>query len=421
MLSEIKGYLKRTLSKKADNFRYKREKKIATGGSVEDRLILASNPKTHREILYYMAQNDNDTDVKKALINNPSIPYQTMPILAKDEDRSIREFFTGKLVEDLDSLLDTEKKLKGFVMDAMDVLVRDNILEIRMALASALKDHANAPPRIVGQLARDLERRVAEPILRFCASMSEEDILEILKNNPKSWQTCAIAQREMVSLKISEAVIDTEDVKAGKLLLENEGAEFDDKLRQKTIEKSREIKEWQDAIARNMELTTVMAKTFAEFAEASVRDALMERNDINMEEINEVIKVFRRRVNYSRDKDKKTGLKPKERVKQYFKDGLLNEETLADAISMRDVDFVKEAIAFMAFTSVDKVEKILAMKIPKSIVSICWKAGMSMQLALKLQKEIAHILPSDVIYPSVKNDYPYKPAEMEKNLKFFDM
>ena len=41
--------------------------------------------------------------------------------------------------------------------------------------------------RLAGLLARDVERDVSEPILRFCAALSDRDLLDILKSHPASW------------------------------------------------------------------------------------------------------------------------------------------------------------------------------------------------------------------------------------------
>ncbi len=40
------------------------------------------------------------------------------------------------------------------------------LLKIRKALASTLKDHAYTPPKVAGQLARDVEREVSESTVR---------------------------------------------------------------------------------------------------------------------------------------------------------------------------------------------------------------------------------------------------------------
>ena len=49
---------------------------------------------------------------------------------------------------------------------ALEQLARDHIVRVREALATAIKDIACAPPSVVATLARDVERTVAEPVLR---------------------------------------------------------------------------------------------------------------------------------------------------------------------------------------------------------------------------------------------------------------
>ena len=103
-----------------------------------------------------------------------------------------------------------------------------------------MKDYAKAPPKVVGQLARDVEREVAEPVLRFCLALSDDDLLDILKGHPESWVISTIAERPIVSEEVAGAVIDTKDVSANKALIKNEGARLSTTILQKIIEYSRE-------------------------------------------------------------------------------------------------------------------------------------------------------------------------------------
>ena len=172
------------------------EKDIARSGSPKKRLTLARDSQTSKEILYYLAENDPDPKVRRAVAENAAMPVQVSPVLATDRDQDVRLALAGRLVDLLPGMSqDKQSQLYAYVVQALGTLALDEVLKIRVALSSTLKDHAHTPPKIAGQLARDVEREVSEPILRFCAALSDDDLIGILKSHPASWVVQAIAGR----------------------------------------------------------------------------------------------------------------------------------------------------------------------------------------------------------------------------------
>lgn len=103
------------------------------------------------------------------------------------------------------------------------------------------------------------------------------------------------------------------------------------------------------------------------------------------------------------------------------KENRLNEEALSDALAMRDRVFVVSALAEMAGTSIEKITKIMEMRAPKPIVALSWKAGLSMRFALKLQQDLVHIKPGDLVYPRGGTDYPFTDQELNWQLEFLGL
>lgn len=398
-----------------DPRRYEREKAVASGGDMQARARLAGNARTHPEILYYLAQHDDNPDVRKALVRNRSTPVQAGPILAHDPDVDVRLALAGRLVTLLPDLDEgRHSQLYAFAVQALGVLAVDEVLKIRKALSSALQDHVCAPPAVVGQLARDLEREVSEPILKFCTALPDRDLLDVLKNHPESWAVQAIAGRKTISRLVSQAVIDTRDRPGGAVLIGNEGADISVETLEQIVERARDYPEWQARLAVRSGLPPKMAKALAKFADRSVRDVLMRREDFDEKTAMEIADIFSRRLDFAGE----AGLTPQDRVKAMAKEGRLTEEAIADALGMRDRDFVCAALAQLAGTKAGEVEKIFTMKAPKPIIALAWRAGMGMRFALSLQKEMGHVQPKDLIYPKGGTDYPLTEDDMRWQLEF---
>ena len=199
---------------------YRRQRDIADGGSTKERLKLARDPATQAEILYYLASHDADDAVRAAVANNPSTPLHASTVLAIDSQADVRMVLAErllKLLPDLDP--DRQSQLYAFAVQALGSLALDEVLAIRRALSNTLKDYAKAPPKVVMQLAKDIEREVAEPILRYCVALADDDLLTLLKDHPAEWAGPAIAGRSPLSAAIGRAIIAGKHRAAGTVLL----------------------------------------------------------------------------------------------------------------------------------------------------------------------------------------------------------
>ena len=297
-------------------------------------------------------------------------------------------------------------------------LALDEVLKIRVALSSTLKDHAHTPPKIAGQLARDVEQQVSEPILRFCSALSNADLLDILKSHPASWVIEAIASRDSVSEELSEAVVETRDSYGGSALIGNDGALLSDNLLHRIVEIARTLPEWQKPMAVRKSLPVSIARDLAEFVDASVRDMLLKRGDFDENTTEELAAVFRRRVDFVDEGADET---PRDKLARLIQEGGLNEEVISDALAMREKEFVAEAIAYLGKTTASQVQKIFDMGAAKPIVALAWHAGLSMRLALALQKEAGRVNPKEILYPKGGTDYPLSEEDLNWQLEFLGL
>lgn len=395
------------------------EKVIAENGNEKDRLMLARDVSTSQEILYYLADKDPSTAVRRAAAGNPSTPLQAAPILSKDKDEDVRLIIARRLVKILPPLSqDKYSQLYAFAVQSLGMLALDEVLKIRKALTETLKDYAGTPPALAAQLAKDLEREVSEPVLRFCAALSDNDLVDILKTHPANWAAEAVAGRKQLSARVSEAVIDTGNIVAGKILITNEGAEITPALLETIVLRAREYPEWHKPLAGRKTLPPLMARKLAAYVDKSVRKILADRSDLDQDMIADITRIIERRMEYEDERRKSFDRSnPIERARKFVNSGDLNEEVIADALAMRDRDFVIAVLALRTNASINDVEKVFDVKAPRFICAICWKAGFSARLALKLQQALGNIKPASLIYPRGGTDYPLKEEEMRAQLE----
>jgi uncharacterized protein (DUF2336 family) len=430
MFSRLASILKKqnpalALKPQRDPVRYELEKAASTSQDIAKRMKLAKNSKTHQEILYYMAENDPDPGVRRAVAKNLATPIMACGVIAKDSNVDVRLALAERLVRMLPELSKEDySQLYAVAVKALATLAMDEVLRVRIALSSALKDHAYAPIPVVTQLAKDVERQVSEPILRFCMALPDDVLVGILQGMPDSWAVEAIAGRCQVSEEVSIAVINTNSREGGATLLKNRNAKISPKLLTEIVTRARELPEWQEPLALRKGLPPEIAKVLSEFAHDSVRHILIRRGDFDRRTREEISQTVKRRLIYSvaSDKAKEAGQEtPQARAIDLMKKGKLDEAVIADAIGMREEEFVIAAIACLAHTTPVTVKRIMSMNAARPIVALSWKAGLSMRMALQLQQSLGRVPVKDLLYPRDGTDYPMKDSELQWQIEFLGL
>lgn len=401
-----------------DPVKYEKERALAASIKKADRLKLAQNPQTHLEILYYLAA-DSDDEVRIAVAKNASTPIQASPTIARDKNVDVRIALAHRLMALLPELSEEQhSQLYAFAAQALGVLALDEVLKVRIALSSVLKDMACAPPAVVAQLARDMERQVSEPILRYCSALPDSDLLDILSEHPQPWVLDAVANRRHVSTRISDAIADHRDVTAGKSLITNNGAEITDDTLSKIVEKARGTPEWHKPLCLRKHLPAFLMKEIVRFVDSSLHKFILERTDFDSETRAEIEDTVKRRMRFLVD-DKGNRIAPKDKVLAMHKSGKLDEAIMADALALREYDFIQMGLALRSKLPIDTVRRMIETRSAKAVTALVWRAGLPMRYALELQRELAKVPHAELLYPRNGEDFPLSPDEMDWQIGFF--
>lgn len=428
MFSLIPKLLKRQnplMKQERDPVRYELEKLASTSQDIAKRMKIAKNPRTHQEILYYMAENDPDPGVRRAVAKNLATPIIACSVIAADKSVDVRLTLAERLVRMLPHLSQEDhSQLYAIAVKALATLAMDEVLRVRVALSSALKDHAYAPLPVVSQLARDVEREVSEPILRFCMALPDDVLIGILQGMPSSWAVEAIASRKYVGEDVSAAVINTSSKTGGAALLKNKNAKISLKLLNDIVARARELPEWQEPLALRKGLPPDIARILSEFAHDSVKKILIRRSDFDRCTRDEISESLKRRLIHSIASDtanESGGETPEQRAIDLLKKGKLTEEIIADSIALREEEFVIAALAALAKTTSAEVKRVMALNTAKPIVALTWKAGLSMRMALQLQQSMGRVPPRELLYPRNGSDYPLNEQELNWQIEFLGL
>ncbi len=387
---------------------YEKAKRLAADPDADIRRNLALSRGLAPEILFYLAE-DSSAEVRRAVAENRETPRHADLLLTKDADVSVRERLAGKIgamVPDLDP--QEKERIREITNQVIEALARDQAVRVRQIVAEALKDVVNAPIAVIQKLARDIEIKVAGPVLEFSPLLSDEDLLEIIAAAPIKGALTAIAKRRELTGTVSDAVVvavmqDPLESATVRKLLENGSAQIREDTLDRILDQAPKQPTWHEPLVERPKLPTKAMRRLAEFVGKSLLEILQKRPDLDEATARDVATAVQKRLSTEGAGDKVP----------------VSEDAINAAIAAGKQEAIAAVLSRDADLPAATVSSILASKSAKAVTALAWRAKLSMRQALQLQLRIAHIPPTAALNPRGGTDYPLTPAEMEWQLGLF--
>lgn len=391
----------------------------AASQDVVVRQTLAIDEATPPEVLYFLADDKSEV-VRESVAANEATPLQVMPKLVHDRSPSVRAAVARKIARVLPKL--EGNILESNVMDMLGELAKDQADVVREQVAVTLQDTAYLPPPLALALARDAARHVAAPVLRYCLSLSDDDLVGLIKTSllPSSyrpWVPVEVAHRRYLKAPVVEAVWESGNMEAAQVMLENLKADASPALLDEVTDVASAEVQLQAPLVRRPELSAPQLARLAEFVDGSLLEVLSARAAVDRGTMSDVSQIVRRRLDFAAWRQKA----PSEiqRARSLFAKGELDYQAISDAVACGERDFVAVALALLAHIDPAFAFKILDHKSPKGITALCFKAGIPMRTCRQIQLRIARVPVVKALYARDGVDYPLTLDEIKWQLEFY--
>ncbi len=399
---------------------YEDNKARALSTDVSVRADLAAHEDAEPEILYYLT-DDSSGIVRKNLALNPCTPAKANLILAQDEDEEVRMDLARKICRLLPDLSGEQTAiLLEKTIEVLEILAKDQVTAVRAIISETLKESVNAPKNIVMNLAKDVEEIVASPILEYSPLLSDNDLLEIIASGIAAGALPAIARRPGLSEEVSDAVVAQLEVPAISTLLVNPSAKIREETLDQIMDQAEGVEPLHEPLVMRLNLSLRAMRRISGFVASSLVEKLVNRNNLPPATEKELKNIVRGRIEKTREFSPVTEENGQSRAEKMFAENQLDEEAVADAVDLKNQDFVVTALSLLSKYSSKKVGAMLASRNGKVVISLCWKAGLSMRLAFKIQTVIAHVPRRDIVNARNGIEYPFTDKEMDWQLSFYD-
>lgn len=345
--------------------------------------------------LFVDVSEDNETKAAKELIKQK----QDLASFTSSEKQSLINRIAILLPKlDHSEANETYKNITA----TLRALAEDHVTEVRVAVASALKDIADIPHIIARQLADDVERAVAEPILRFCLELSDQDLIELITLHENEWHVEAIASRKRLSQDVSHRIAETDNSAAHRTLINNDGA----LISRQTLQRLSTIGDYHDALAAREELRRQLKREWAKLTDRALYIFLRDKADLNRRMTKNVMKATYERIQTQHDLKQSTAP--------------LDDRQLRDTILLGETDIVLRSLSARSGIPLATVRRmVIDVGSGRAVMALCVRANVGAPVAVTIQQRMTRLPPSKIIYAREDDSYPLSAEELQWQYEFF--
>ncbi|MBU6499888.1 MAG: DUF2336 domain-containing protein, partial [Rhodospirillales bacterium] len=310
--------------------------------------------------------------------------------------------------------------LQGQALLMLVAMVEDEAERVRVAIADVVKDMPDAPHALILRLARDSAVLVCEPVIRLSPLLTAEDLMGLIASPASPVTATAVARRPGLSEALSDAIAATADTAAIGALLANASAAIREATLDALIARAGDTTEWHAALVRRPQLSVRAARALSEMVAAQLLDELASRADLAAG----VAEELRRRLHDRLGRDKVSAqIEPNieeamAAARALFAEDRLDEAAMLTAVGRGEARLATALLAVAAGVPASVVDRAATLRSAKGLVSLVWKAGLSMRAAPALQILLARLAPEAVLRATSGGGYPLAVEEMRWQIDF---
>jgi uncharacterized protein (DUF2336 family) len=253
------------------------------------------------------------------------------------------------------SLSKTEREI---AQEIFRVMAKDIELLVRETLSQSLKEIPDVSSDIARILAEDESDSVALPILEFSKALTEQDLIEIIAVCAPV-RHVAVARRENVSAKVSDAIVEKGHEDAVVALVSNKTAQIAEKTFNKVIDKFGESKRVQEPLVKRERLPLTIAERLVAKVSDSLKQYLVTHHELSPQVASDLLLESRERAVVRLLQDDANHPDVTELVQQMDVNGRLTASIILRALCTGDISFFEAAIAHKAHVQLQNARVLI--------------------------------------------------------------
>lgn len=280
-------------------------------------------------------------DVKK-LLSDPSTENRTLTA------QKVATAFTAGALGERERVL---------AEDIFRLMARDVELKVREALSQSIRLSPDLPHDVALALANDIAA-VALPIIEASTVLTDDDLLAIIQTKPSDYQV-AVAGRMVVSERVSDALVDTQNEDVVARLVANDGAKITEQTMTRVLDDFGHVKRISNPMAERSVLPLAVAERLVSLVSDNIRDHLVTHHDLSPDVAMDLVLDSRERATLNLLGGAADVPDVFELVAQLHANGRLTPTIVMRALCMGDLSFFEVAMAKMADIPVANAHQLI--------------------------------------------------------------
>jgi uncharacterized protein (DUF2336 family) len=374
------------------------------------RVRKAAWPTTPASMLQALAE-DPAVTVRAAVALNPVLAPAANARLVSDSDERVRMLLAGKLVRLLPGLSgDDQAAAQTHVHQTLLTLAGDAAVRVRVAISDALNTMPEAPRDVIMKLAYDPVLAVSNPIVRFSPLLTDADLLELLALPPHPGMAEAVASRPGLSSRVADDIALHAGSAAVRALLENPSAVIQETTLDSLVGRAGEHPEWHEPLVRRPSLSTRAVQALSRLVAAQLLDMLVNRADLPAALAEDLRGRLAETLAEPAPQSEAEVLNT---VRALNRAGRITEQALLDVAASGDHRQVAAILAVGSGVALGALDRAVALRSAKALVSLVWRAGFSMRAGTAVQLLLGRLSPDEMLLAGAMGEFPLSPSEME--------
>ncbi len=265
--------------------------------------------------------------------------------LLEDPSAENRAVTARKLGEEFKSG-DLDPDARRIAEDIFRAMVKDAEVLVREALSKSLKDNPDIPHDVAVSLAKDVAC-VAAPILEFSEVLSEDELVEIVRNFDAEHQI-AVARRKTVPETVADALVETRNEDVVATLVANDGAEISEATMNTVVDEFGTSARIQEPLVRRSKLPLTVAERLVALVSENLRQHIVTHHEISPDLATDLVLESRERATVGLLSPGSTAADVLDLVNELHQNGRLTPTLILRALCMGDMAFFETALAVRA-------------------------------------------------------------------------
>jgi uncharacterized protein (DUF2336 family) len=271
------------------------------------------------------------------------------------------------------------KAEREIAQEIFRVMAKDVELLVRETLSQSLKEIPDVSSEVARILAEDECDSVALPILEFSKALTEQDLIEIIAVCAPV-RDVAVARRENVSAKVSDAIVEKGHEDAVVALVSNKSAQITEKTYDKVVDRFGDSPRVQEPLVKREKLPLTIAERLVAKVSDSLKQYLVTHHELSPEVASDLLLESRERavVRLLQDEDNQPDVT--ELVQQMDVNGRLTASIILRALCTGDLSFFEAAIAHKAHVALQNARVLIHDDGDLGMKALYEKASLPMRL-----------------------------------------